>query len=411
MTPRSLAAALAGLAALAAPAAHAQFHSLSQDAPVAVPTPVRLAQGDAYAASPSRETALFGNPAHLPFIGGVRPRIQVALTAGVGGNAGEVYRFYDETLRPAFDEGIASIRESDPERVEAIYAQALRVGASQKTAQSAAEVSGTVSFAGVGVGVGVVATAVTRAQAFNGGAGIPYVDAYGQADLLVPVAVAARVLPGVSVGAQGTFVRRYVTAKAGPLDGFDPDAERAYVLRGEGVLADVGVYGRDLGLPGLDAGVAVHNVLDAALPLAYDRSFVVGGDDATPEDAAEIAALEARFGERPAARTLRAGVGYRVPLPPVPGVGAVRLMADYTSASTAEVDQSVPAGLRAGASASLLRVVEVRAGVSQGLPAAGASLRLPFLRLDYATYGVEDGALLGQRPRRVHLVQLRLGVL
>ena len=30
-------------------------------------------------------------------------------------------------------------------------------------------------------------------------------------------------------------------------------------------------------------------------------------------------------------------------------------------------------------------------------------------RLEYATYGVEDGRLLGQARRRNHVVQLRLG--
>ena len=407
-----------------APAAHAQFQTLSQDARATVPSPVRLAQGDAYAASPMRETALFGNPAHLSFLGGRLPKVNLAITAGVGGNIRETYDFYDQTLGPAIEEGLDDIRTTNPDRLEDIYNEALRVGSSSKTGQAATELSGTFSVAGVGVGIGVAATSVVRGQLINGGAGIPYVDLYGQGDLLVPVAAsysltgpalaALAAMPGapsaVAVGVQGTFVRRWLTTKTGPVDTFDPDAEKMYLFSGSGTMFDVGLQAADLGVPGLDLGLTAHNLFASAIDLEYDQSWAISGSEGTPDDAVEIAATEARFANRGSGAAFRGGVAYRLPLPPTPGIDGARVMLDYTSASTAEFDQSFQAGLRLGAQASFARVLDLRAGVSQGLPSGGVSLKLPGVRLDYVTHGVEDGALLGQRPRRSHMVQLRFGI-
>jgi|GEM_PF-7084038 len=407
------------LALLAAAPAHAQFGALSQDARGVPPSPVRVAQGDAYAASPLRETALFGNPAHLAFLGGRLPKVQVGATAGIGGNVRESWRFWDETLGPAVDAGLDILREEDLDRLEEIYNETLRVGASQKTATAATEVSGTFRAGGVGVGLGVAATATARARVFNSGAGIPYVDTYAQADLLVPVAVAVSRsaaqagfdgLPGVpsavGLGVQLTTVHRQVTAKAGVIDGFDPDGENVYVLAGTGVGVDVGLHAADVGVPGLDLGVVWHNALGGAPDLTYRRAYALWGEQ--PENATEIAELEARFAERGRGSAVRGGVAYRVPIPAAPV--AARILLDVTSASTAEFEQSMQAGLRLGAEVTVARTLELRAGASQGLPSAGVGLALPGVRVDYATHGIEDGALIGQQPRRAHLVQVRFGI-
>ncbi len=406
-------------ALLAAAPAHAQFGALSQDARGVPPSPVRAAQGDAYAASPLRETALFGNPAHLAFLGGRLPKVQVGATAGVGGNVREAWDFWDATLGPAVEAGLDDLREEDIDRLEEIYDETLRIGASQKTATAAAEVSGTFRVGGLGVGLGVATVGTARARVFNGGAGIPYADTYAQADLLVPVAVAISRsaaqagfddLPGapsaVGLGVQLTTVHRQVTAKAGALDSFDPDGENVYVLAGTGVGVDVGLHAADIGVPGLDLGVVWHNALGGQPDLAFRRSYAVWGEPA--EDAAEAAALEARFAERRRGAAVRGGLAYRVPVPAAPV--AARLLLDVTSASTAEFDQSMQAGLRLGAEVTVARRLELRAGASQGMPSAGVGLALPGVRVDYATHGVEDGALLGQQPRRAHLVQVRFGI-
>jgi hypothetical protein len=138
MTVRSF-LALGALVAASATPAHAQFQSLSQDARAAMPSPVRLAQGDAYAASPSRETALFGNPAHLSFLGPGLPKVNLALVLGAGGNVRETYDFYRDELEPAIEEGLDDIRQNDPNRLDRLYREALRIGGSQKTLGGGAE--------------------------------------------------------------------------------------------------------------------------------------------------------------------------------------------------------------------------------------------------------------------------------
>lgn len=415
--------AAAGALLALAPAAQAQFGALGQDARVALPSPTRLAQGDAFVAAPSRETALFGNPAHLSYLGGRLPKVNLGVLAAAGGNLRETYDFYDTRLGPAIEEGLDDIRATDPDRLQALYDEALLVGARPKTARAALDLSGTFSVAGVGVGVGVVGTNVTRAQVLRGGAGIPFVDLYSQADLLVPVAASYKLAgpmmgalaavsgapSSVAVGVQATAVRRWLTAKADAVDAFDPDGEKLYLFAGSGVMVDVGLQAADVGLPGLDLGLAVTNLFGNGIGLSYDRAWAISGSEAAPDDDAEIARLDARFADRSAAPALRAGLSYRVPLV-LHDLADVRVSADYTGASTAEYDQSLQAGLRLGAQATVARWVDLRAGVSQGLPSGGAGLRLPGVRLDYATYGVEDGALLGQLPRRAHMLQLRFGV-
>lgn len=422
---RPLAAAALGALALAAWPAQAQFQALSQDARAAVPSPVRLAQGDAYTASPSRETALFGNPAHLSYLGLGLPKVNLALVGGLGGNVRETWDFYRDTLEPAIEEGLDEIRRTDPDRLERIYNEALRIGGSQKTLAGGAELSGTFTIAGVGVGAGVAGTTSTRARMFNGGAGVPFLDLYTQADVLVPVAASYRLdgpmlaalaaVPGapssVAFGAQGTFVRRYVTAKAGPVDTFDPDGEKLYVLAGSGMLVDLGLQAADVGVDGLDLGLTLHNAFGSPIGLTFHRSVALVGDENAPDDAAEIAATEARFADRGAGSAVRAGLAYRLPLPPTPGLGAAaRVMLDYTSASTSEFEQSFQAGLRLGAEVSVMRMLQLRTGISQGMPSFGIGIAPPGVRLDYATHGVEDGALLGQSRRRAHLIQARFGI-
>ncbi|MDT0632021.1 hypothetical protein RQM47_01375 [Rubrivirga sp. S365] len=397
--------------ALAAGSVAAQpFGALSQDDAVGLPDLPRLAAGGAVAALPTFDSPFLANPAHIA--GTRRLALSVAgVTAGAGGNLRETYDFYDRDLGPALDEGLERMRDEDPERLEALYAEALRVGGAQKTLDVAVLApSVRARVGGVAFGVGLYGHAVTRGQVLGGGAGVPYVDLYSQADVLVPAVVGADLTPfgvPVSVGASATYVQRRLTAKGEALDAFHPDSEKLYVLRGDGLRVGLGVLARDVGVRGLDLGAEVSG-LGRAIAYGYERSFAVSGSADDPDDAAEIAALQARFAERAGGAALRVGAAFR--LPEGPGVSGAALALDYTSASTAEYDQSVRAGLRGGARATLGGLVEVQAGLSQGMASGGAALVTRFARLAYATYGVEDGRLMGQRRRRAHAVQLRFGL-
>ena len=401
---------LAALTLLAAPLAAQPFGALSQDAAVGVPDLPRLGAGGAVAALPTLDSPFLANPAHMAATERFGLSV-VGVTAGAGGNVREAYDFYDRELGPAIEDGLERLRDEDPERLRALYTEALRVGNEQKTLDLAVLApSVRARVGGVAVGVGLYGHAVTRGQVLDGGAGVPYVDLYSQADVLVPAVVGLDLTPfgvPVSVGASATYVQRRLTAKGEPIDALQPDAEKLYVLRGDGVRFGLGVLARDVGLPGLDLGAEVTD-LGSALATDYERSVAVSGSDGAPDDAAEIAALQARFGDREAGSVTRVGAAFR--LPEVPGVTAAALALDYTTASTSEYDQSVRAGLRGGARATLGGVLELQAGLSQGMASGGAAVGTRFVRLAYATYGVEDGRLLGQRRRRAHAVQVRVGL-
>ncbi|HEX8386948.1 MAG TPA: hypothetical protein VF576_12235 [Rubricoccaceae bacterium] len=413
LRPLAFPAALAALA-LAAPASAQTFTTLQQDSQAQITDIASVGMGGAVAAVPTLDSPFFSNPAHMA--GTERLSINVlGFTAGVGGNVRETYTFYEDMLGPAIEEGLDEIRTNDPDRLEALYDEAFRVGSSQKTADVAVLApSVRMRFGQIAVGAGVYGTGTARAKISNGGAGIPYLDAYSQADVLVPLVVATDVpgLPfGLQAGASMTYVQRRISAKGEAVDALDPDSEKLYVFRGDGVRFGLGLDAHDVGTPGLDLGLAVTNV-GSALDVEIDDSFPIEGSEDAPDDAAEIARLDARFAGRESASAVRAGAAYRIPVPAVPGfpISDVAVAADYTSASTSEFDQSFQAGLRGGVRATLARVLELRTGLSQGMVSAGISLKSRFARLDYATYGVEDGRLLGQQNRRNHVVQVRFGL-
>ena len=407
---RSLAFA-ATAAALALPASAQTFSTLDQDARAAVLDVVAMGRGGAVAALPTPDSPFFSNPAHMAGTQRLGFTV-VGATAGVGGNVRETYDFYDQTLGPAIEEGLDDIRRQDPDRLQAIYDEAFRIGTSQKTADVAAFApSARMRFGTVAVGVGVFGAGTARAKISDGGAGIPFIDLYSQADVLVPLTVAASV-PGLpfrlDAGASATYLQRRLTAKAEAVDALDPDNEKVYLFSGTGVRLGFGLDAHDVGLPGLDVGLALTNV-GSALDMEYDDSVRIEAPANAPDDAAEIARLESRFDGRGSASAFRLGAAYHVPFS-APGLSDLTVAADYTSASTSEFDQSFQAGLRGGATATLAGALTVSLGMSQGMPSAGVGVSTRFARIDYATFGVEDGRLLGQQGRRNHAVNLRIGL-
>ena len=413
-----LAAALAvplAVAPVAAQSFDSSFGDLSQDSPTGIADVQALASGGAFAASPTQDSPFFGNPAHLahsPMFGFTL----VGASAGAGGNFRETYDFYRDELGPAIEDGLDVIRDNDPERLDSLYSAALRVGRSQKTADMALLAPSLRLRTGpVALGIGAFGHAVSRARILDAGAGLPAIDAYAQGDLLIPAVVAARIpgAPfGLSIGASATYLQRRITAKSEVLDAIDPDNEKVHLLKGQTVRFAAGAYARNVLVPGIDLGVSVTDV-GGNVELERERSVTIeGSGDMTPDDDEEIASLITRFEERGAQPVIRVGAAYSVPLPPMSGllIKDVRFAADYTTASTASFDQSFQAGLRAGATATFASFLNLRAGVSQGMPSAGAGLHTKVAQLDVATYGVEDGRLLGQAPRRAYALQLRFGL-
>ncbi|MEM6325853.1 MAG: hypothetical protein AAF791_01925 [Bacteroidota bacterium] len=400
---------LLGLAVWSLPAfSQIPFGALAQDDPVDVPEITALAMGDAVAAVTNPETAFFSNPAHLASLTGVRFTI-VGAQVGLGGNFREAYDFYDMELGPAIEEGLDDL----PDREQRdLYDRAVEIGRDQKTVGASVEAFALQFRAGpLAVGAGVFGHATARARALDLATGVPYLDAYSQADLVAPLTVALDV-PGtpLSIGGTAAYVERRVTAKAEFVDALDADGEKLYLLGGNGVALSAGVTARDVALPGLSLGMALIS-LGGVGDLTFDRSWAVSGSENTPDDPAEIAQLERRFAQREGTPVLRMGAAYHLPFPKGSPIRDVALAADWVSGSTTEAEQAPELGFRFGAQATLLGVLELRGGLSQGYPAAGVGLNLRVLRLDYATFGVEDGEAFGEQERRNHVVQLRLGLL
>lgn len=399
------------LAALAlAPTVAAQpFTSDVRETPIGAPDLARRATGGAVAALPTMESPFSSNPAHITTRGFTLNVL--GATVGVGGNPRESYDFYDQQLGPAIERGLDTLPNDS---LAMLYRDAIAIGSESKTADLAVLAPSVRFLAGpVGIGISAYARATSRARLVDGGAGIPQIDAYGQGDVAVPVVVGLDVgqvtdaLPfGLSVGARATYLQRRVTAKSAPVDALDPDNEKVYVLLGKTVRMGVGLYATDVAVPGLDLGAELSNI-GGAVGYEFDRSITIEGNGA--DDAAEIARLRERFDGRQPDAVVRVGAAYRLPVDLMPGLSGAAVGLDYTSATTADLDQSFQAGLRGGARIRVAGVLDLRAGFSQGMPSAGIGLGTRVTRLEYATYGVEDGRLLGQAQRRNHVVQIRLG--
>ncbi len=410
---RVLALALAVLTL--APEAWAQyrFGAMEQDAAVNVPEITALAMGDAVTAVSRPETSFFSNPAHLTSLDGFRLTI-VGAQGAVGGDAWDAYTFYRDDFGPALEEGLDAINDRDPERLRALYDNALEIGRDQKTLDVTAEALSVQFGAGpLAIGVGAFGTARGRAKLNRGGIGVPFLDAYSQADLVLPVVAAMRVpdFP-LSAGVSAAYVQRRVTAKAAFVDQLEPDEEKLYLLKGDGIALSAGVVADDFLLPGLNLGMALSNVGGVG-DLTYSESWAISLPEGEPDpedDSEEITELETRFADRSSTPILRMGAAYTIGLPTLSPLNDLAVSADWISGSTSEFDQGPEAGVRLGAQARLAKVLSLRAGLAQGYPTAGIGLDLKYLQIDYATYGVEDGRTLGQLGRRNHVVQLRLGI-
>lgn len=413
---RSLALAALTLLAVAAP--HAQpFGALQQEARPTVRAFEARAMGDAVAAVADPETAFFYNPAHLARL--ARPyRFTVAgAAASLSTGITAKYAFWRDELEPAVEEGLDVIRETDHPRLEALYHDALDVGRRQDVGRVTAygpAFQARVSAAGWegAVGGGLFGTGAARLRFTDAGAGVPHLDFYGQADVIVPVAAAVRVpRTPLAVGLAASYTRRRVTAKDALVETLDPAREHLYVLSASAVTVDAGVHAAGV-LPGLDLGGAVYGLLGGGFTYRYDGDLIDltgrGGD----ADLAEVADLEARFNRRAARPAWRLGAAYHVPLPAevAPVLDGVTVAADYVSASTSEFEQPVGAHLRTGVRVAVNPALSVRTGLRQGYPSFGTTLTLPGVQFDYAFFGIEDGRTAGQLGRYNHHLRLRFGL-
>ena len=412
--PLALGLALAAGAG-AARAQGIEFGGVSPEAPARVASVASLGMGGAGVAAP-RTTTLVDNPAVLTRLDLSRPRVTFL---GVRGRLStDTFRKL-RTLRlveEEFQNGLDDLYEEDPAAFDAVVADVIDAGRSQHV--SGVLVKGpsvAMRVRGAAVSAGVYARAAERFRIIPNAVSAT-VDAFAQADLVVPVSAALEVPgtaraaspgSGLALGLTGRFLRRYVSAKQKQLEQLTED-EQLYVLAGSAVGVDVGAHYRDA-MPGLDVGLTIHHLVGGDPQLRPYRSVALG--DEVEADQNEIAGLVDRFNSRGASRRFTLGAAYRLPLAPRRGLQGMRVGLDWVGEDTAEFDQPVGlTRLRLGVEADVSRLLAVRAGFSQGYPSLGASFQTRYFAVDYAFYGVEDGRLPGQLPRYNHALELRFGL-
>lgn len=418
------AATAAALGALL-PSASAQNPAVS--ARLALPSTLAEGMGGAGAAFPTRETALFYNPAHLTRAAGLKPSVQLGASFMSTTSAARQYRFYRDDLSPALDRGLETLSSRE---LDTLYRRALDVGKDRVYSELAPAVTAVWRLGPVGVGAGAGMRTLVRYRAVRGGGGVPDVQAAVQTDLVATAAAALDLgrfgARGLSVGVTGKGMHRRVAAKDKPLDAFAAD-ESFYEFSATGVGFDLGAtYEIPVPLPGrLAVGLVGYDVIGSEMAYDYtgrrfdpacnpftassgDCARLFVGDPATDDPsvlASDRAVVERDF---PVAPSYRVGVAYVAPS----FFGLLRetgVALDYVGYSDALVpNRAALLGLHAGVQVQVLRRVAVRAGLNEGYPSGGLGLGLGPLRLDYAVHGQEDGRTAGQAPVWMHRLYLAL---
>ncbi|MEL6444849.1 MAG: hypothetical protein AAFQ86_11530 [Bacteroidota bacterium] len=440
MTLRKTACILAlALFVVAAHPARAQlFGDLEQDATGRPADMAALGMANAGVALIDPDLVFSYNPAQLGQLPLDRLHLQVlGLRFGFSPDIFDKLDFIQGDLQDAIDTGIENLYEDDRAELEALYDQAR--GLAEEESVLAAQILLPQAFfrAGpVNVGIGAYLQGYSRVQ-FSPDL-VPVLDAYGQTEFILPVAVGYRVpgtaidefqTGGLSVGGTIRYIRRQVTAKQSPIDALD-DTESLYFFRGSGLGLDIGAHYEEV-LPNVNAGLAIFNLIGGGVDLNFEGGRIPFDDsestgpfeilfgvseptDASPLSAAdslEFQELEARFAERSAAPIVRLGAAYDLDLDLAnSALSGVSIALDYTSRSTSEFTQPFGAHWRLGVGFELVNIVHARAGYAQGYPALGVGIDTRFAQFDYAFFSVEDGRLPGQLRRSNHRFQMRFGL-
>lgn len=355
-------------------------------------SPTMLGRGDAGVALPSRETALFYNPAHLARAEDSYVTLAGA-TIGASGNVIDAYDLYDERLRLADEASFGENLETNREASDLLGTPVLL--------RSTVHLP-TFGFrvGQLGISAGGYVNQAGRAQALDTGGQFSTVSIYGKIDEIIAVSAGLPTVGGISAGITGRHVRRHVTSYRETVEHFGEPP----VLEGTTLALDLGVL-YETPLPGLTAGLAIYNALGG--DMTYDPGDVRGlidEVDASPEDVQAARDMLAPQGDA----SFRMGVAYTLPTERLRGVTSATLLTDYVSASSTTLRQSVPRKLRLGAETAH-GPLRLRAGLGQGGASVGGGLDLLLFQLDYAYYGRQEGFSPEHDVSRTQMVQLRIG--
>lgn len=375
-----------------------------------VPSAQALGMGGAATAYATPQTAIFFNPAQLTRLRITRaPITLLGATASFSQNLTEHLDFFHDHVEPAIDTGLEGLSKAEE---DALYDGLFRLG------RSPSLVNGTVmlpSFAfnrgHFGLGGGFFLRSSARYFVEDAGGGIPSVDFSILTDAMVVASTAydfSKIgLRGLSLGLTGRYNQRFVTLKDKPIDAFLDD-ESLYVLNGGSAALDLGVLYEVPVLPGpgrLFAGATAYNLLDTDYDFAF-LTYVEKREERRNDTLIEneIALAESRY--QPISG-YRMGLAYV--LPHLAGPLRETAFALDVTHFEHEVNDAFLSRLNMGVQTSLGRHVFLRSGLNQGYTTVGFGFQLPFVQIDYAFYGLEQGRLPGQNPSWRHRVQFLLG--
>jgi hypothetical protein len=375
-----------------------------------VSSPAALGMGDVGVARPFETSSFFYNPAHAPHSGSTIRALGVQ--GALSNQVRDQVRFYNDRVSPAVDRGLDNL---PPDELRSLYTDALSVTATPSQGRAGLLLPAVTRQVGdlVGVGGGLFAKTDGSMQFSNAGLGIPQVTLVSRSDFIGAVSVGTEVPgTGLSLGTTLKYTKRYLSYKNKPLDTFSSD-EQVLLLEGTNIGADLGVLYEVplLPLPGtVTVGLSLYDLLHTgynydvygtASDIPLVGAFVPGSGklDVARVDA-EVALAKRQFNLE---QSYRFGAAYTLD-----GVGPLTDLAvaiDYLGYGSPEVNQSFLAQMHLGARATLVRVLDVRAGLGQGYPSAGAGLNLGVVHLDYAIHAFEEGRTPGQLSNWVHTAQ------
>jgi len=375
-----------------------------------VSAPAALGMGDVGVARPFETSSFFYNPAHVPHSGTTVRAL--GFQGALSNQVRDQVRFYNDRVSPAVDQGLDNLPADE---LRSLYNDALGVTASPSQGRVGVLLPALTRQVGdlVGVGGGLFAKTDGSAQFSNAGLGIPQVTLVSRSDFIGAASVGAKVPgTGLSVGTTLKYTKRYLSYKNKPLDTFSSD-EQVVLLEGSNFGADLGVLYEVpfLPIPGnVTVGLSLYDLLHTGYNYdvygtASDIPVVGGlipdsGELNVSRVEAEVGLAKRQFNLE---QSYRFGAAYTLD-----GAGPLTDLAvavDYLGYGSPEVNQSFLAQMHLGARATLVRILDLRAGIGQGYPSAGAGLNLGVFHLDYAIHAFEEGRTPGQLSNYVHTAQ------
>ncbi len=368
--------------------------------------------GGAGVAFPMPHTALYYNPALIPYVSvHPAPLLFIGLQMNLSTNLRANRSFYHDRLEPALELGLENLE--DDERRQ-LYADMFHMSRQASVVRSYLPLMSFVLNRGdYGFGGGFFLHGDFTYQVEDVGTDVPWVHMEGVSDIAAMVSGAVRLvklgLVDVSVGAAAKYTQRFVTVKDATVEDLD-DGESVYMYR-DGMLAfDLGVIGQvKLPVPGtLYLGATISDLAVGDFDYRFSLYWVRHKTETELNQevtAIEVAQARQRF---QLVQTYRVGVAYVLPVRG--GRSETAFAMDYIYTADQADELSWIEHLAIGLQTKIGKQLAIRGGLHQGLLTMGAGLYLgDVIQIDYAYFEREYGPVSGQGSRWHHGLRVSVG--